>query len=143
MLYVIIGAVIIFAIICIFSFKGKNGKIADYKVQEENAEEEQTTSSIELNEETDSGMTLKEEDFNFDDPLQVNKKFDDEPNIDFNQMFNDYDAEYGDYSSDFDFGEFESQEDDKKRSDIVNEIHRMSPKMKAILLGDVLDRKHF
>lgn len=143
MLYVIIGAVIIFAIICIFSFKGKNGKIADYKVQEQSAEEEQTSSSIELNEETDSGMTLKEEDFNFDNPLNENKNFDNEPNIDFNQMFNDYDAEYDGYSSGFDFGEFENEEDDKKRSDIVSEIHKMSPKMKAILLGDVLDRKHF
>ena len=27
--------------------------------------------------------------------------------------------------------------------DKVNEIHKMSPKMKAIILADVLDKKHF
>lgn len=94
---------------------------------------------LSLNEEGETGLALTEEELGLDsyedalgNKLPEDDLFDD-----------DFDDEYGDFDeSMFDFDEM-FDEEEVKRSELVEEIHNMSPKMKALLLTGALDRKYF
>ncbi|MGN1227455.1 MAG: hypothetical protein ACI4TX_02305 [Christensenellales bacterium] len=147
MVYIIIAvAVVLLGVVCYFAFK-KNGKFASYKIEDKEEEKEQT-STLQLNEESENGLTIEDELFsneNSEPVINVNNSndldelFNDEDFSNYN-FKNDSDYDYDDY---FDFDEKFGFKEDEKRSEIVAEIHKMSPKMKAIVLADVLDRKYF
>ena len=159
MLYVWIGigiivAVVVIGMLCYVAFN-KKSKIPKYKVEDKKAETTQEVKddkateqpSLELNE---NGSTLSEDDFNFSD---LNDKSSNSENLangfaggnDYNDFsgLGEYDDSAFDFDSDFFDDDYGQSGDDVKRSEIVNEIHKMSPKMKAIILADVLDKKHF
>ena len=156
MLYVWIGIGVIVGVVGIgmlfYIAFNKKSKIAKYKVEEKGEEKgkveklsteqsEQGGQSLELNE---NGMTLNEDDF-ADLKSEESKSGEDNFSKDEFDAFsglNTYDDSSFDFESEF-FSDYNNDEDDVKRSEIVNEIHKMSPKMKAIILADVLDKKHF
>ena len=159
MLYMWIGlgiivAVVVIGMVCNVAFD-KKSKIPKYKVEDKKEEKAQEVKedkateqpSLELNE---NGSAFSEEDFNFAD---LNDKSPNSENLqnsfasgnDYNDFsgLDEYDDSAFDFDSDFFNDDYSQSGDDVKRSEIVNEIHKMSPKMKAIILADVLDKKHF
>lgn len=160
MLYVWIGIGIIVGVVGIgmllYVAFNKKSKIAEYKVEDKceeikeeekssNEQSEQGGQSLELNE---NGLTLNEDDFDFADlKSEDNKRGNVASNFESDEFnafsgLNQYDDSAYDFESEF-FNDYNSSEDDVKRSEIVDEIHKMSPKMKALILADVLDKKHF
>lgn len=144
MVYAIIGcAVVILAVLSYFAFFKKNKNFKSYKIEEEKQEVKEET-AMQLNEEKENGMTIEDE---FDiDPIQNSSSMEDDFD-DLEDLFDDFsesDSNELDILDDYDYDSYNyEQDDDVKRSEIVNEIHKMSPKMKAIILADVLDRKYF
>ena len=159
MLYVWIGlgiivAVVVIGMLCYVAFN-KKSKIPKYKVEDK---KEEATQEVKDNEATEqpslelnvNGSTLSEDDFNFADLNDENSSSENLQNTfasgnDYNDFsgLGEYDDSAFDFDSDFFDDDYSQSGDDVKRSEIVNEIHKMSPKMKAIILADVLDKKHF
>lgn len=150
----IIVAVVVIGMLCYVAFN-KKSKIPKYKVEDKKEEaiqevkEDKATEqpSLELNV---NGAILSEDDFNFSDLNNKNLNSENFTNsFDSGNNYNDfsglgeYDDSAFDFDSDFFDDDYGQNGDDVKRSEIVNEIHKMSPKMKAIILADVLDKKHF
>lgn len=145
MIYVgiVLGVVIVTAIIVyVIMRKGKSMTKNNLHANSEKSVEDAGT--LELNEFSSEGLQLTSEDFNLDEEDKSTQSVSED---DFMDDFMD-DFDFGFDNSDFEgFDDVilgnESVKDEKKRSPIVQEIHEMSPKMKAIILADVLDRKHF
>ncbi len=159
MLYVWIGlgiivAVVVIGMLCYVAFN-KKSKIPKYKVEDKKEEAIQEVKDNEATEQPSlelnvNGSTLSEDDFNFADLNDENSSSENLQNTfasgnDYNDFsgLGEYDDSAFDFDSDFFDDDYSQSGDDVKRSEIVNEIHKMSPKMKAIILADVLDKKHF
>lgn len=159
MLYVWVGLGIIVGVIgigmlCYVAFSRKS-KIANYKVEEKQEEKTQDVKAdkateqpnLELNE---NGTALSEDEFDFANLNDENSNSENLANgfdsgNDYNNFsgLNEYDDSAFNFDSDFFDSDYGDDGEEVKRSEIVNEIHKMSPKMKAIILADVLDKKHF
>ena len=145
----IIVVVFIFALILFIAFRKNNHKLNLAKINTneqvdasaENAGVPLEDGVLELNDLSSNFDDFNEEEFdtNINDFDLKNNN-----NIDYSSNYNDINISDSlkKYAFNFDDEDLEF-EDDVKRSEIVKEIHNMSPKMKAILFANALDRKDF
>ena len=153
--------IIIFAVLLVIAFLyfaifKKNRNFTTFKIEDADEDAKNDNKDEEKSEEESESGVLSyntiEEDVSLDedDEAGVNtfKKmfgsFEDEDDEDFD--FDSIKGKHFDFKNrfrNFNYEDFEDEDDGKERSETLKEIHKMSPKMKAILLSNALDRKYF
>ena len=144
----VIAIIVLVALVCgiyYYVFKGKKSKTKTVK-EHSDKQESKVNASVNSNSSGISGELNFNESGTYEDfddyELPNNERYmkNDLSNDDYE--FND---DYSRLSRIFDNNDLKLEEtdDEVNRSEVVKEIHKMSPKMKAILFANALERKDY